>query len=220
MYDTLLQLPIFQGLSMTDFHALLMKIKLNFQKISAGRSFIHAGNKCSDFVFLINGSIISSRRSNGADFVYKEVISAPYLIEPYSMFGASATYKHDYTALSDVGLLLIDKQYIYTELQKYSICKMNILNMLSGRVQALDRFIWSRNELSLRERIVRFIKGISETYSGEKYLQIRMNTLASLMDATRLKVSIELNAMAEQGLIVLRRKEIYIPSMERLIEHT
>ena len=43
-----------------------------------------------------------------------------------------------------------------------------------------------------------------------------MNDLAALMDATRLNVSRELNALESEGLISLRRKEIFIPSLEKL----
>lgn len=220
MYDTLLQLPLFQGLSKQDFDALLMKLKLNFLKYQAGTRFIKAGDACSDFVFLISGTVVSSRESEASSFIYKEVIEAPYLLEPFSMFGLSASYNHDYYADSDVSLLLIDKQYIYSELNKYNICGMNLLNMLSGKAQAVDKFIWSRREFSLRERIIRFVRGLSELQFGEKYLQIKMNTLADLMDTTRLKVSNELNDMAELGLIVLKRKEIYIPDLTKLIEST
>ncbi len=220
MYDTLLQLPLFQGLSTSDFNALLMKLKLNFQKFSEDDKIIKSGDNVTDFVFLISGTIISSRESDASDFLFKEVIEAPYLVEPYSMFGVSATYLRDYYAQTDVSLLLIDKQYVYSELNKYNICRMNLLNMLSGRVQAVDRYIWSRREQTLRERIIRFVRGLSEIQQGEKYLQIKMNTLADLMDTTRLRVSNELNDMAESGLIVLKRKEIYIPDMNKLIEST
>ena len=40
---------------------------------------------------------------------------------------------------------------------------------------------------------------------------------AVLMDATRLNVSRELHALEAQGLISLRRKEIFIPALENLI---
>jgi hypothetical protein len=82
----------------------------------------------------------------------------------------------------------------------------------------VDAFIWSRKPFTLREQIIRFISGLCELQSGEKYLQIKMNTLADLMGTTRLKISNELNDMAELGLIVLKRKEIYIPSLTKLTE--
>ena len=132
------------------------------------------------------------------------------------MFGRSNSYQRTYTAQEQCSLLFVDKQYVYTEIGKYNICRMNMLNMLSGRVQQFDSFIWSRSEMTLRQRIVRFISGLSDVSSGEKHLQIKMNDLAALMDATRINVSRELNAMADSGLINLRRGGIFIPALEKL----
>ena len=106
---------------------------------------------------------------------------------------------------------------IYTELGKYNICRMNLLNILSGRVQQLDSHIWTLKETSLRERIIRFVKGLSDTQTGFKKLSIKMNDLALLMEATRLNVSRELNSLEADGLISLRRKEILIPALEKLV---
>jgi CRP-like cAMP-binding protein len=94
---------------------------------------------------------------------------------------------------------------------------MNLLNILSGRVQQLDSHLWTLQGASLRERIIRLIKGLSDIQTGVKKLSIKMNDLAVLMDATRLNVSRELNALEAQGLISLRRKEIFIPALENLI---
>ena len=148
---------------------------------------------------------------------FMEQIDAPFLIEPYSMFGRASSYQRTYTAVTPCSFLMVDKQYIYTELGKYNICRMNLLNILSGRVQQLDSHVWTLQEASLKNRIIRFIKGLSDTQTGVKKLSIKMNDLALLMDATRLNVSRELNALEAQGLITLRRKEIFIPALENLI---
>ena len=113
--------------------------------------------------------------------------------------------------------LMVDKQYIYTELGKYNICRMNLLNILSGRVQQLDSNVWKLEASDLRGRIIRFIRSLSDTQNGTKKLIVKMNDLALLMDATRLNVSRELNALEAAGLISLRRKEIFIPALENLI---
>ena len=94
---------------------------------------------------------------------------------------------------------------------------MNLLNILSGRAQQLDNYIWSIDGQTLRGRIIRFIQGLSDIQNGAKRLNIKMNDLATVMDATRLNVSRELNALEAEGLISLRRKEIYIPALENLI---
>lgn len=217
MYDTLLSLPLFQGMSQTDFNSLLQKIRLDFIRYEDGDVIIEKGNRCGSLAFLINGTVESSRSGMDGNFTFSELIEAPFLIEPYSMFGRAGSYQRTYTAIGSCSFLMVDKQYIYTELGKYNICRMNLLNILSGRVQQLDSHIWSLDGMSLRERIIRFIKGLSDIQSGQKRLVIKMNDLATLMDATRLNVSRELNTLEKDGIISLRRKEIFIPALENLI---
>ena len=216
MYDTLLSLPLFQGMSQADFNSLLQKIRLDFVRYEAGSVIINSGDRCSSLAFLINGTVESSRQGMNGQFTFMEQIYAPYLIEPYSMFGRVGSYQRTYTAVTPCSFLMVDKQYIYTELGKYNICRMNLLNILSGRVQQLNSHIWSLDGMTLRERIIRFIKGLSDIQSGQKQLAIKMNDLATLMDATRLNVSKELNNMEADGKISLRRKEILIPALEDL----
>jgi len=217
MYDTLLSLPLFQGMSQADFNSLLQKIRLDFVRYEEGGTIISAGERCKSFAFLINGTVESSRTGMDGNLTYMEQIEAPCLIEPYSMFGRVGCYQRSYTAVSQCSFLMVDKQYIYTELGKYNICRMNLLNILSGRVQQLDSHVWTLEGSDLRGRIIRFIRSLSDIQTGSKKLCIKMNDLAALMDATRLNVSRELNSLEAQGLISLRRKEILIPALENLI---
>ena len=217
MYDTLLSLPLFQGMSQADFNSLLQKIRLDFVRYEEGGTIIIAGERCRSFAFLINGTVESSRTGMDGSLTFMEQIDAPCLIEPYSMFGRAGSYQRTYTAVTQCSFLMVDKQYIYTELGKYNICRMNLLNILSGRVQQLDSHVWTLEGSDLRGRIIRFIRSLSDIQTGSKKLCIKMNDLATLMDATRLNVSRELNTLEAQGLISLRRKEILIPSLENLI---
>jgi CRP-like cAMP-binding protein len=218
MYDTLLSLPLFQGMSQADFNSLLQKVRLDFVRYEQGGTIISAGQRCMSFAFLISGTVESVREAMDGNLTFMEQIDAPCLIEPYSMFGRAGSYQRTYTATTPCSFLMVDKQYIYTELGKYNICRMNLLNILSGRVQQLDSHIWEMEGTDLRGRMIRFIKGLSDIQTGTKKLCIKMNDLATLMDATRLNVSRELNALEAQGLISLRRKEILVPALEKLAD--
>ena len=217
MYDTLLSLPLFQGMSQADFNSLLQKIRLDFVRYEEGSTIITAGERCKSFAFLINGTVESTREGMDGNLIFMEQIDAPCLIEPYSMFGRMGSYQRTYSAMTACSFLMVDKQYIYTELGKYNICRMNLLNILSGRVQQLDSHVWTLQGTDLRGRMIRFIKGLSDVQTGTKKLCVKMNDLATLMDATRLNVSRELNTLEADGLISLRRKEILIPALENLV---
>ena len=49
-------------------------------------------------------------------------------------------------------------------------------------------------------------------------MHITMEDLGNLIDETRINVSRMLNDLHEKGIIQLKRKEIYIPELEKLIQ--
>ena len=216
MFDTLLSLPLFQGMTLSDFNSLLQKVKLDFMRYQDGEKVIESGERCVRFAFLINGSIESTRTGNSGLFTFRERIDAPYLIEPYSMFGRAGQYLRSYSTIGQASFLFIDKLYVYTEIGKYNICRMNLLNILSGRVQQMDKAVWSIDGMTLHERMISFIKSLADQQNGEKTINIKMNDMATIMDATRINVSRELNAMEAAGLVELNRSSIHIPRLEEL----
>ena len=55
MYDTLLQLPLFQGLCKNDFTNIIGKVKLHFRKYNADDIIVEQGAPCTQLIFLLNG---------------------------------------------------------------------------------------------------------------------------------------------------------------------
>lgn len=216
MFDTLLSLPLFQGMTKSDFDSLLQKVKFDFARFEDGETVISSRESCSRFAFLLSGTVESTRTGDNGSFEFRETICMPCLIEPYSMFGRDNQYRRTYRTVGRASFLFIDKQYVYSEIGKYNICRMNLLNLLSGKVQRLDSEIWNIKGMELRERIICFLRNLADHHKGEKKLLIKMNDLAVLMDATRINVSRELNAMQDQGLIELSRGGIHIPLLENL----
>ena len=69
---------------------------------------------------------------------------------------------------------------------------------------------------SLNEKFVYFLLDRCLKPQGDKVLNITMEDLARIVNETRINVSRMLNDMHQQGLIQLKRKEIYIPALEKL----
>ena len=64
MYDTLLQLPLFQGLCKNDFTNIIGKVKLHFRKYNADDIIVEQGAPCTQLIFLLNGEITSQATDN------------------------------------------------------------------------------------------------------------------------------------------------------------
>lgn len=216
MYDTLLQLPLFQGLGLKDFTAILGKVRFHFSKYKEGEVIIKKGDICSDLTFLLKGEVMSDSRDNENLYCYSEFFQAPYIIEPHSLFGMTTQYVSSYIAKSDVNIITIDKAYILTELCKYDIFLLNYMNIVTNRSQILYDRLWKSNTGNLISKIIYFMLSRSEKLTGKKVLKIKMDDFAHILGDTRLSVSKSLNELQDNGLLNLRRRVIEIPEIALL----
>lgn len=220
MYDNLLLLPLFQGLSKDNFTTIIEKVKFHFQTFQEGDIIMRQGDTCHELCYLLDGSIIAETVDKKYEFSLSEVISEPRILEPYSLFGMQPNYKSTYRAKNKAHILTIDKAFIFSELNKYEIFRLNFFNILSNSTQAAHQKLWNTHIGNLREKFMNFLLLRCLEAKGEKTLQITMEDLSQLINETRINVSRLLNEWQERKLIQLKRKEIFIPALERLIEDT
>lgn len=218
MYDTLLQLPLFQGLCKNDFTNIIGKVKLHFRKYDADDIIVEQGEPCDQLIFLLNGEIISQATDEQHPYSLFETFGSPFVIEPYSLFGMQTRYTATYKARIETNIVTIEKSFVLAELNNYEIFRLNYLNILSNRAQVAYEKLWNSYAGSIQDKIVDFILLRSMRPDGEKVLKIKMEDLANLIDETRINVSKVLNDLQEKKLIQLTRKEIYIPALEKLVQ--
>ncbi len=219
MYDNLLQLPLFQGLCKDDFTTLIEKVKLHFITCKEGETIAAQDEICNRLLFILDGEVTAKKTDKEHHYSLTEHLGAPHIIEPYSMFGMYPYFKATYQAKTEVKLLSINKPYINDELHKYEIVRINFLNLLSNTCQSAHRKLWNSHSGTMEAKIAHFLTNRCLKPQGEKVLHITMEDLGNLIDETRMNVSRLLNELQQNELLQLRRKEIYIPSLEKLTAH-
>lgn len=220
MYDTLLQLPLFQGLGKNDITAILSKVKFHFRKYEPGEYVFRQGDACSEVGFLLGGTLIAETFSRGQTYQFCEELPVPSVVELYSLFGIRPFYHASYRASTEVSVLTIDKLYLAEIVGGYVPCSLNFSNIICTRAQYLYQHIWSDVAGDLTVRFVHFLMQRSSRPAGHKLLRIKMEDLAILLDDRRINVSRMLNALQAEGLIHLKRKEIEVPALEKLLQRS
>lgn len=218
MYDTLLQLPLFQGLGKSDFTSIIEKVKFHFHHIEAGKTIFTQGETCQQLVFLLDGKIISHTSNEDLNYQLWETHEGPAVIEPYSLFGMQPHFTATYKAHTKIKLLTIDKAFVLSDLNEYEIFRINFLNILSNRCQVINQKLRNSRTGNLKEKLAEFFMLRCTQTKGEKTLRITMEDLAVLINETRINVSKLLNELHDKGIILLRRKEITIPALENLLK--
>lgn len=217
MYAILSRLPILQGMNGRDL-ALIQEManEVHYTAQLHPKPFIHAHTICNMLYFLAVGSLIRRITSPDGRFVMEEVLSAPAIIEPESLYGLQCTFCCDYMAHTDATLLVLSKQDAALMVARNDIFRMNLLNHLSAHIQRLreQQMRPSPNEVWMR--IGYMISDMSISPVGTKTLRTKMDELAEHLHETRLTISRTLGMMEKHGLVELRRREITVPDMKKL----
>lgn len=216
MFDTLLQLPLFQGLCHEDFTNILEKVKLHFTKHKPGDLIIESNTPCDQLLFLLKGEISLQTTSEDGLFTFIEHVEAPYVIEPHALFGMNLSYVSSYVARTEAHSISISKSFVLSNLLKYDIFRLNYMNIISNRAQNMHARLWEKAPVDIEDKIIRFILTHTEKPIGEKIMKIKMDDFARCVDDARLNVSRTLNTLQEQELLKLHRKEIIIPDVAKL----
>ena len=218
MYDKLLKLPLFQGLSRNDLTVILEKVKVEFRSFAPKEYLVRQNDACTELLFVLDGKVKVSTQDSAHKFSLCEEIGSETLIEPYSLFGLRPHYNASYQAEALTNVLVIKKTYILPLLCRYDIFNLNYFNLLSSRAQVLQQKLWNTHIGSTLEKIVNFLVLRCTTAYGTKELSITMEDLANLLNDTRINVSRALNKMQELGHISLSRKVIKINNLSDLVQ--
>lgn len=217
MYECLMELPLFQGMGRQDITNLVECMKIEFKKIPSGHKVVERDMPCEGFVFVIKGCVRQIIEEENRYFSLEETLQAPVILEPEVLFGLNTRYSRTVIAHGDVSIMKVNKKDIIERLIPIQVFQLNMMNLLSTRIQKLQINNLKRPYGCVEEKIIRLIRKTVTKPSGEKVLKAKMEDLALVLEESRLKVSKALNNLNEQGLVELKRKEIVIPALEHLV---
>lgn len=216
-HHKLLALPLFQGLSRDDLWSIAESIPFAFLQHHTAQTIVSENQSCDSLIFLLDGTMQVTTHADDHGYTLSEAIKAPQVIEPERLFGLSQHFMRTYTALTSCNTLSIHKKHVIELTEQHIIFRLNLLNIITTQSQRLQQQPWHPQPKDLRQRIIRFFIDRSLRPAGEKVFKIKMIRLATELNAGRPEVSATLNAMQSEGLINLRRGQITIAALEKLI---
>lgn len=217
LYDTLLSLPLFLGMSRNDLQQAAGHTKFDFRKVKEGEIIVSEGERCQQVYFLLTGDILVQTEADDHGYRIEENITAPEIFQPERLFGLNQRYTHTYIAKSHCSLLCIGKQEAMKLSNSFEIFRINLLNLISTQSQKAFRRTLRVPPKTLEDRVIRFFESHCIRPAGEKMWYIKMNRIAEELNDSRLDISRALNRLQAQGYIQLSRGRIHIPALEKLI---
>lgn len=209
-YDLILQLPLFQGLSRDDLTRTIEKFSFHFEKYEPGKQFIKRGDVCSRMVFILTGEVRSHLKNDRETIEISETISGPNMLAINHLYGNSQYYSADYYALSEVGIMTIDKFDLFKMIQTNEIFYYNVLNFLSVRAQTGIRTLLNMSISSPEMRFAMWLVPLTNPYTSDLQLISRKTNLASILGISRPTLNTLLDDLESRNLIRQENKIIHI----------
>src|SRR5574344_2318758 len=101
LFDKLLALPLFQGMSHNDLDTIVSSTKFEFRKSDANTVVFHEGDAYTDLCFVILGTLRTTTTADDHSYRVTEYIKAPLLLQPDRLFGLRQRFTHTYTAMDE-----------------------------------------------------------------------------------------------------------------------
>lgn len=194
IYQTLMQLPLFQGVSRAKLLELVEKTRFHFLKYEDGETVASRSTACTHLKFLLSGSIRYEMSTYDGKVKLSQTLHAPDILAPDHLFGRSTHYPGNYYAVGSVGMMQIDKSTFMTLMQDEPIFLINLLNILSRRSQKNEECLMSMSTGDLRERLSYWILNLTSRNATQIRINARQRDLYSYFGVQR---TVLLNTLAE-----------------------
>ncbi len=213
MFETLLSLPLFQGLSRNDLTHILEKVSFNFRKLNPGDLICEQGSLCESMLFLLDGQVCVKTTETNRQYTLLETVETPGILQPEILFGLHPAFTHTFSAKSTLTLLEIPKGAILTELFEFEIFRLNFMNNLCSRAQLREKLLRTPLPSTVTGKFAQFLFAHMVNpmnLHNELTLKAKIKDLAVCIQAPRLNVSNMLRTLRSHRLITHSRGIITI----------
>ena len=216
IYNKLLELPLFIGISNAELADIVGNTKFGFHKLSEGKILVKEDEKCEQLYFLVSGSLRVLSRADNHRYSIEEQLKAPAVIQPEHFFGLIQHHTKTFSAATACSLLSLDKTEVLRLMDESFIFRLNFLNTVSMQAQKGSHYPWRQQPTDIRDQFISFLRLRCMTQAGPKVLRIKMEELGHELHQSRLNVSHMLNAMEAESQLTISRGIITIPLLENL----
>ena len=216
MYDVLLQLPIFQGVSRNKISELIEKMKFHFLKYPNDEKIVACGEECNHLKFLISGEIRSELITQNAKMRITEKMQAPNVIAPEHLFGRDTYFPANLYAVGTVGIMQLEKSAVIQMLQEEPIFLINLLNILSRRSQTALESFTALSSNGLKERLAFWVLSLTHQKSTDIRIVCKQKDLYTFFGVQRSAFLATLDELKDANIIDYNSKEIAILDRTRL----
>ena len=218
MFEILMDLPLFQGVSRDKLSELIEKTPFHFLKFADGEEIVTAGSACTHVKFVISGEVKMTIPCRNLRVKVSQILSSSNVLGHDYLFGRRTDYPYDVYGNGECGILQISKPDFINILQSDNIFLFNILNMLSRNSQNNVEELLSLSTGSIFERFAFFVVSLTQRNAREVKILYKQKDLCTLLGIQRSSFINAMDRLQEQGVIDYTLSEILVKDRRALLD--
>lgn len=217
MYEVLMDLPLFQGVSHTKISELIEKIRFNFLKYLNNEKFISANDSCQQLRFLISGKARIEIFNMNRRIRVLETISGPNVIGAEYLFGKTTAYPYNVYAEPEAGILQIEKSDYLKIIKSDSVFLFNMLNYLSRNSQTPMEAVLSLTSGSIAERLAFWITSLTYRNATDIVIHSKHKDMYTMLGIQRSSFINTLSELKEKATSTLTTQRYASPTATKCL---
>ena len=182
MYDLLMQLPVFQGVSVEQMTHILEVIPFDFHTYKVDDVILNGGDMCPGTTFLLSGRVRLETPVFNHRVRITQMFDAPYTFSLHHLFGAETRVHSKMTACSEkTGIMLLKKKDFLRILQENDVTLVNTLNMLCTRAQKQHKAIDFSGETDPVLKLASWMLAFTERAAKEVVIEAKESDWCDMM---------------------------------------
>lgn len=218
MIPTLVNNPLFRGITPEKLLADLEEISFHARSYKKGEILARQGDVCNRLVILTKGSVRGEMIDYSGRLIKVEDITAPRAIAPLFLFGEQNRYPVEVTANEPTEVIELPKPSVLSLFRKNEQFLENYMNLSANYARTLSDKLFFMSFKTIRQKLASYLLRL---YKQQQQTHITLDRsqqeLSDYFGVSRPSLARELAHMQEDGLLIADRKHITILQKEELV---
>ena len=218
MIPTLVNNPLFRGITLEKLSADLEEISFHTRSYKKGEILAQQGAVCNRLVILTKGSVRGEMIDYSGRLIKVEDIAAPRAIAPLFLFGEENRYPVEVTANEPTEVIELPKSSVLSLFRKNEQFLENYMNLSANYARTLSDKLFFMSFKTIRQKLASYLLRL---YKQQQQTHITLDRsqqeLSDYFGVSRPSLARELAHMQEDGLLIADRKHITILQKEQLV---
>lgn len=201
IFDTLLGLPLFQGVTRERIAEVVGKARFHFLKYSPGEVILKPGQHISHLRFILSGKVTSTVSDSEGCLTVAQTIVGPDVILPDFLYGLVTHSPCTVTSITSSSVLQLEKADFLKILSMDEVFLINYLNNLSLEAQQSYRAAIQPESGTVEFRLAEKIVSLTQKTARNIVVTATLDGLCRILDTDPMTLQHALKALKTKGLI-------------------